>query len=205
MRLMFWTATILRRRRSVAGSFRARWCASYARRRAARARDAERGRGDAKLGKKTLVYLPLEDTMKGNKNIAIVREVLDKGFGDGDLDVVDQYVAADFIEHQDGAQGRGPQALKDIITGLHASFSEMHLHVQDIVAVGDDVWVRSRAHAVNTRPIMGHPGTHKTIEIYVMDQMRLRDGKLVEHWGVADRLRMMEQLDLLPRRERGAA
>ena len=78
--------------------------------------------------------------MNAKKNIAIVREVLDKGFGDGDLDVVDQYVAADFIEHQDGAQGRGPQALKDIITGLHASFTEMHLHIQDIVAIGDDVW-----------------------------------------------------------------
>ena len=38
-----------------------------------------------------------------------------------------------------------------------------------------------------------------------MDQMRLRDGKLVEHWGVADRLGMMQQLDLLPQLERGAA
>lgn len=142
--------------------------------------------------------------MKGNRNIRIVREVLDKGFGDGDLDVIDQYVAAEFIEHQDDAQGRGPEALKAIVKGLHESFTEMHLHIQDIVAVGDDVWVRSRAHAVNTRPIMGRPATRKSVEIYVMDQIRVRDGKLVEHWGVADRLTMMRQLDLLPDRERAA-
>jgi predicted ester cyclase len=158
------------------------------------------------VGKNTLIYLPYaEDAMKADRNIRIVRELLDKGFGDGDLDIIDQYVAADFIEHQDGAQGRGPQALKDIVTGLHASFTEMHLHIQDIVAVGDDVWVRSRAHAVNTRPIAGRPGTGKSVEIYVMDQIRVRDGKIVEHWGVADRLGMMQQLDLLPDRERGAA
>jgi predicted ester cyclase len=143
--------------------------------------------------------------MKANRNIKIVREVLEKGFGDGDLSVIETYVAPDFVEHQDGAQGSGPEAVKDIVTGLHESFTEMHLHIQDIVAVGDDVWVRARVHAVNTRPIMGRPATGKSVEIYVMDQIRVRDGKLVEHWGVADRLAMLQQLDLLPRPERQAA
>ena len=40
------------------------------------------------------------------------RRLLEEGFGDGDLSVVDEYAAADFIEHQDGAEGSGPDAVK---------------------------------------------------------------------------------------------
>ena len=36
------------------------------------------------------------------------------------------------------------------------------------------------------------------MQITVIDIMRFRDGKLVEHWGVADRLAMMEQLGMKP-------
>jgi hypothetical protein len=31
-----------------------------------------------------------------------------------------------------------------------------------------------------------------------IDVIRFRDGKMVEHWGVADRLGMIQQLGLLP-------
>jgi len=136
--------------------------------------------------------------MSSQENIEIVREVLEKGFGDGDLSVIDRYVASDFIEHQDGAQGTGPDAVKGVIRGLHESFTDMHLVVKDIVAVGDHVWVRVQAHGVNSKPIIGRPATGRSITIDIIDQIRLRDGKLIEHWGVADRFAMLQQLGLLP-------
>jgi len=134
----------------------------------------------------------------------IVRRVLELGFGAGDLSVVDEYVAADFVEHQDGAEGRGPEAVKGIIRGLHESFTDVRLIIDDIVEAGDDVWVRARARATNTRPIMGRPATGRSIEIQIIDVVRCRDGRLAEHWGVADRLAMLQQLGLAPRRERAA-
>jgi predicted ester cyclase len=143
--------------------------------------------------------------MGSESNSEIVRRVLERGFGGGDLSVVDEYVAADFIEHQDGAEGRGPAAVKGIIRGLHESFTDMQLIIDDIVGAGEDVWVRARARASNTKPIMGRPATGRDIEIQIMDVIRCRDGKLVEHWGVADRLAMLQQLGLAPRRERPAA
>jgi len=148
--------------------------------------------------------------MGSQSDIEIVRRVLEQGFGGGDLSVVDEHVAADFIEHQAGAdgrapEGRGPEAVKGTIRGLHGSFTDMRFIIDDIVEVGDKVWVRARARAVNTKPIMGRPGTGKDIEIDVIDVIRMRDGKLAEHWGVADRLGMMQQLGLVPRPERRAA
>jgi predicted ester cyclase len=40
------------------------------------------------------------------------------------------------------------------------------------------------------------PPTGKKIEITVIDIMRFKEGKLLEHWGVPDRSAAMEQLGM---------
>jgi len=45
---------------------------------------------------------------------------------------------------------------------------------------------------------MGRPPTGKTIDVDVFDVVRPRDGKVIEHWGVADQMGMMLQLGLIP-------
>lgn len=134
--------------------------------------------------------------MSVNANVIAARRLLEEGFGNGDLSVVDEYVADDFIEHQNGAQGIGPDAVKRIITGLHESLTDMTFSIEAIVAAQDTVWVRARVRAKNTLPYMGWPATGRDIEIDVIDVIRFSAGKAVEHWGVADRFGLLEQLGL---------
>jgi len=138
-------------------------------------------------------------------DITAARRLLESGFGDGDLSVVDDYVASDFIERQNGSQGTGPEAVKKIVRSLHESFSDMRMTSADIVAAGDDVWVRARAAGHNARPAMGRPSTGKDFEIDVIDVIRFGDGKMVEHRGVADRLGVIQTLGLMPGSPRRAA
>jgi predicted ester cyclase len=135
--------------------------------------------------------------MSAQDNVTAARRLLVEGFGDGDLTVVDEYVADDFIEHQNGVQGIGPGAVKEIIRGLHQSLSEMAFRVDGVAAVGDTVWLRSRVSARNSLPFLGWPATGKRIEIDVFDVIRFSAGKMIEHWGVADRLGLLEQLGLV--------
>jgi predicted ester cyclase len=134
--------------------------------------------------------------MSTETNVATARRLLEQGFGEGDLTIVDECVSPQFVEHQNGAEGSGPGAMKRIIRGLHESFSPLSLEIEDAVAAGDDVWVRAKAHGVNSLPIMGGPPTGGSIDIDVIDVIRFSDGLVVEHWGVADRLGMLQQLGL---------
>jgi predicted ester cyclase len=143
--------------------------------------------------------------MSVEDNVTAARRLLEEAFGDGDLSVVDELVAGDFIEHQNGVQGIGPDAVKLIVRGLHQSLSEMRYTVEAVVAGEETVWLRSRVTARNSKPFMGWPATGKQVEIDVIDVFRFSAGKAIEHWGVSDRLGLLEQLGLANGEERRIA
>jgi predicted ester cyclase len=143
--------------------------------------------------------------MSSEENMSTARRLLEQGFAAADYAIVDECVAPDFVEHQNGVEGNGPEAVKDIIRGLHDSFADMTLTVVDTIAGGDQVWLRVRASGTDTKGVGGAPPTGRRFEIDIMDIMRFRDGVIVEHWGVADRLGMLEQLGLMMRRVPRAA
>jgi predicted ester cyclase len=137
--------------------------------------------------------------MSEQENVARLRRLLEEGFSKGDLSVLDELMAPDCIEHQRGNMP-GLDGAKNTVTTLHRWMSGFELRVVDIVADGDKVWSLNRASGINTGSIMGNPPTGKPVETDVIDIVRFKDGKVVEHWGVADQLGMMIQLGLVPAR-----
>ena len=145
--------------------------------------------------------------MSSTENIAIARRLLEETFSKGDLTIVDELVTTDFLEHQNGIQGRGPDAVRRTVTGLRASFPDLRLEIQDIVADGDKVWVRVRGSGTDAGGVAGRPPSGRSIELDVIDILRFRDGRACEHWGVADRLGMLQQVGAAltpPAREGGS-
>jgi predicted ester cyclase len=65
-------------------------------------------------------------------------------------------------------------------------------------AEGDLVWVRITMRGTHRGTFMGRPGTGKTFAATTISEVRLKDSKVVEEWGVTDTLTMMRQLGLLP-------
>ena len=136
--------------------------------------------------------------MSAEENIAVIRRLIEEGFGRGDLDVVDEVVALDSTEHQRGLKP-GIDGVKETIRTLHRWFSEFQLTIEDVAVNGDKVWTRNVARGLNTGSIMGHPPTGIRMQIDVYDVVRVENGKIVEHWGAPDQLGMMLQLGLIPR------
>jgi predicted ester cyclase len=138
--------------------------------------------------------------MSKEANIAVVRRLIEEGFGRGSVTVVDELVAPDVIEHQRGLKP-GADGTKEAIRSVHAWMSDFHFEIEDLVATDDTVWVRGRARGVNTGSVFGRPPTNRPVDIYVLDIARVENGRIVEHWGVPDQLGMLLQLGLFGRPE----
>lgn len=136
--------------------------------------------------------------MSVESNIASVRRLLEEAFSEGNYEVIDEIVAPELVEHQNGAQGTGPEATRRVASGLRESFPDLQLEIEDIAGADETVWVRARGHGTDTGGVAGRPPSGAHVEVDVIDVVRFRDGKMVEHWGVADRLGMLQQVGAVP-------
>jgi predicted ester cyclase len=69
---------------------------------------------------------------------------------------------------------------------------------QDLLAAdGDKVWTRKTVHGTHGAEFMGVPASGRTVTFDVIDVVRVRDGKMEEHWNVVE-LTLMQQLGAAP-------
>jgi predicted ester cyclase len=134
----------------------------------------------------------------------VFERVIEEGFNNGRLDSLSEIVAVDLIEHQRGAEG-GLNGLRGLIGSLREPFPDLRLEIEDMSTAGDVVWARIRARGTNTGSLCGRPPTGASMDITVIDVARVVGGRLVEHWGVADRLEMLQQLGMAPGRRSAPA
>jgi predicted ester cyclase len=134
--------------------------------------------------------------MSVEKKQEVVRKVINEAFNKGNYAALSECFYPDFIEHQFGAHATIAGMTGDI-QFLRNSFPDFKFTIEEMVEEGDKVWLRGTARGTNTGGFMGPPNG-KTFEISVFDILKLRDGKISEHWGAPDRFALLAQLGLLP-------
>jgi len=144
-----------------------------------------------------MAILQMNSDSAQETNKALLLRLIDEGFNKGNLAVVDEVVSPDAKEHQRGNHD-GVEGTKEVINTLRKWFPDFSMRAEDIVTSGDKVWVRFSATGTNLGSVMRRPPTGKRINIDVIDIIRVKDGKIVEHWGVPDQLGMMLQMGLFP-------
>ena len=131
-------------------------------------------------------------------NKATILRLYEEVFSKGDLDLIDELMADDFVEHEELPPGipPGKAAPRALMTMMHGAFPDFHATVEELLEDGDKVIARVRFSGTHQGEFMGIPATGKKFDIAVIDIIELRDGKAVAHWGVMDMAGMMEQLGL---------
>jgi predicted ester cyclase len=122
-----------------------------------------------------------------------------EGFSKNDLNIIRKYVAPEFIEHQFGFEP-GIEGIGKVMGELHSAYPDFSMEIEEMVTSpdGDTVWGRITARGTQKGQIGPMPPTGKKMEITVFDVMRFQEGKMIEHWGIADRFAMMTQLGMKP-------
>jgi SnoaL-like polyketide cyclase len=68
--------------------------------------------------------------------------------------------------------------------------SEIHWQLAD----GDRVTTYKTYHGTHEGPFLGVAPTQRKIHFETVDVMRVRNGKITDHWGVANLLSLMQQI-----------
>lgn len=128
----------------------------------------------------------------------LVRRLIEEGFNEGNLNVADELISRDFVEHQNFGPNHAPGAegVKAVIASLRRAFPDFHLAIDDVAVDGDTVWLRMIGTGTNDGPFIGHPLTGRVMRTDVFDALRVENDRIVEHWGVPDRLGTLFQLGL---------
>ncbi len=133
------------------------------------------------------------------ENKAQYRRTFEEVFNQGNLAIVDDLVAPDFLNHEvpPGMNNRGPDSTRQIVKMLRTAFPDLHVTIEDLVAEGDTVAGRVTMSGTNLGPFQGIPPTGRSFEQAHMHFVRFRDGKAIEHRAVRDDLGMMRQLGVI--------
>jgi predicted ester cyclase len=114
----------------------------------------------------------------------------------GDPTVWDDLVAADFVNHAAGPQGR--DGWRVTFENLRHDLGDYSTEIHHTLADGDYVAVhltlRGR-HAASTMPLLtGVPVNGAEFAWTFMHLFRIEDGRVAEHWACRDDLGLLQQL-----------
>jgi steroid delta-isomerase-like uncharacterized protein len=138
--------------------------------------------------------------MSSEENKAHYRRTFEEIFNQGNLAIVDDLVAPDFLNHEvpPGMNNRGAESTRQVVTMLRTAFPDLHFTIEDVVAEGDTVAGHVTMSGTHLGPFQGIPPTGRSFQQAHMHFVRFRDGKAIEHRAVRDDLGMMRQLGVIP-------
>ncbi len=132
------------------------------------------------------------------ENKAIVRRLIEEGFNRGNLEVYEELVAPDFVNHS-APPGVPPtrEGWKQIAAMFRTAFPDLHLHIEDEIAEGDLVTTRFTGHGTHQGELMGIPATGKEVTFSGINIARIAGGKIMERREEFDMMGMMVQLGVV--------
>ena len=134
------------------------------------------------------------------ENIATSRRVIEEAFGQGNLDVLDEVCAENFVDHDPIMGDQDAEAIKQTIASYREAFPDLSFTIEDIFGAGDKVVIRWSGSGTFENEFMGQQPTGekgdpvKGIGIDRFDE----DGQIVESWTQWDTLTFMRDIGEIP-------
>lgn len=129
------------------------------------------------------------------RNKEIVERIWAELVNGGRLEAMAELVSPDFIDH---APLPGLPAdidgLRQRLTMLHRAFPDFQSTICDLVAEDDKVVAFVLSSGTHQEDFAGMPATGRQFTIQEIQILRIVDGKMTEHWQVADLFGMLVQL-----------
>jgi steroid delta-isomerase-like uncharacterized protein len=132
--------------------------------------------------------------------VELIQRFYDDVIGKGDLEVVTELTADDFVDHEEGLPGQpsGLEGVKFFVNTMREAFPDIKATVGESLEEGNLASAHVTLSGTHKGEFMGVPASDKTFEIETIDIIRVEDGKCAEHWGVTDTMSLMQQIGAVP-------
>ncbi len=134
------------------------------------------------------------------ENKAVVRRFIEEVWNNGNLDVIDELIAENHVDHdpaQAGSPG-GPQGARAFVEMYRAAYPDTHIELGELIAEGDLVAGTWTATGTHQGELMGIAPTGRSVTLTGIGVDRVSGGKIVESWANYDALGMLAQLGAIP-------
>jgi serine phosphatase RsbU (regulator of sigma subunit)/predicted ester cyclase len=132
---------------------------------------------------------------EAEENKAIARRFLEETMAKGNLDVIDELAAPDFVDRT-LLPGQGPtrEDFKRSVAEALDTTPITSFTIEEQIAEGDTVVTKYRHSSVQRREVMGIPPTEEEKTVSGIYIHRISGGKITEEWGIIDAILAMESL-----------
>jgi steroid delta-isomerase-like uncharacterized protein len=126
---------------------------------------------------------------------AIVRRNTEEVQSGGDFGVFEELFADDFVDHTPQPNTTSDKkGVRKLYGYLRAAFPDFYAEIHFQLADGEYVTTYKTYHGTHEGPFLGIAPTHRKIHFETVDVMRVRNGKITDHWGVGNLLSLMQQI-----------
>lgn len=126
---------------------------------------------------------------------AVVRRNTEEVQSRGNFAVFEELFADDFVDHTPQPNMTpNKDGVRDLYHRLRAAFPDFHADIHWQAADGELVTTYKTYHGTHEGMFLGMAPTGRKIQFETVDVMRVRNGKITDHWGVANLFSLMQQL-----------
>lgn len=145
--------------------------------------------------------------MSVQESKAIVERWFQDIFVEGNLAVVDEIVAPDFVAHGQGndAGACGREAFKEWLYWYRSTFTDAEWTIQQVITEADKIVVRYSGWTTYRGGLLNIPSTNQRILETGIIIYRIQAGQVQEIWAEMSDLQVIQQLGVFPRQRRQAS
>jgi len=129
------------------------------------------------------------------ENKTLVRRLVDEAQNQGNLDLIDDLFADNFVDHTP-LPGLPPtrEGVRMLFGALRAAFPDLRVIISEQIAEDERVVTRKTFNGTHGGEFLGFAPTGNPVVFEVIDILTIRDTRITEHRVVFDQLGLLRQL-----------
>ena len=127
----------------------------------------------------------------------LVERLFDEVINRGNLEVADELLASDYVDHGPMGEMRGIEAFKEIVRMWRAAVPDVNCAIENWFESGEMAAWNVHVTGTHTGEMMGIPATGRSFDYVTPNIARFANGKPTEHWADQGMFQLLTQIGAL--------